>query len=265
MLGAYLSDSLSLWGFYAGAVVITLILIEGGYRLGRYRLLHLSGEKEAPVGAIIGATLGLLGLILAFTFDLAATRFNARREMVVQEANAIGTAWLRAGLLPDSHRTSLRQLLKDYVDARLEVIQTRDIEKLLRTSDSVHRQLWTEMETVGTNQPTSITVGLNIEAINSVIDIHSERVLVGLQNSLPMPLWTTLYLITGMTMAGVGYHEGLTRSRRSPAILVLVVSFCAILSLAADLDRPQEGFLRVSQQALEDLKATLEASSDPTP
>jgi hypothetical protein len=265
MVGSAFWDSLGLWTFYAGAVVINLILIEGGYRFGRFRLRNSSGEMESPVGGIIAATLALLGLILAFTFNLAADRFNARREIVVQEANAIGTAWLRAGLLPDTHGAKVRQLLRDYVDIRLEVVQTRDIEKLSQDTDRIHRLIWQEVETVGREQSTSITTGLTIQAINDVIDIHSERVLVGLQNSLPTPLWGTLYLVTGITMAGVGYHAGLTQSRRSPAILILVISFCSILTLAMDLDQPQEGYLRVSQQAIEDLKATMGSNPDQTP
>jgi hypothetical protein len=96
-------------------------------------------------------------------------------------------------------------------------------------------------------------VGLLIESLNETMDIHTKRLLVGLRSRLPNALWLTLYLVTLLTMSGVGYHEGLCRSRRSVVIVVLVAAFSAVIALAADLDRPREGFLRVSQQPMIDL------------
>lgn len=249
-----LIDALPLWGLFGATVVVVLLSIEGGYRLGQFRRRRSEDEKEAPVGAIVGATLGLLGLILAFTFGLAASRFDSRREIVVEEANAIGTTYLRAGLLPNNRGVRIRKLLGEYVDARLEVVQTGNIEQVLRQSDELHRQLWKEAEAVGLKHPDSIVVGLFIQSLNETIDVHAKRVLVGLQNRLPGALWATLYLVTMLTMAGVGYHEGLSNSRRSLAILVLVLAFSAILTLVADLDRPKEGLFTVSQQAMSDLR-----------
>lgn len=249
-----LMDALPLWGLFGATVVVVLLAIEGGYRLGRYRHRRSADEKEAPVGAIVGATLALLGFILAFTFGLAASRFNAKREIVVEEGNAIGTTFLRAGLLPHDRGVKIRKLLGEYVDARLEVVQTGNIDQVLRRSDELHRQLWKEAEVVGQEHPDSIVVGLFIQSLNETIDVHAKRVLVALQNRLPGALWATLYLITLLTMAGVGYHEGLSKSRRSLAIVVLVVVFSAIMTLVADLDRSQEGFLTVSQQAMIDLR-----------
>jgi hypothetical protein len=247
-------DHLPLWGLFAATVVVALLAIEAGYWLGWSRCRYSEDEKEAPVGAIVGATLGLLAFVLAFSFGLAATRFDARRQMVVEEANAIGTTYLRAGLLPDGRSVKIRQSLREYVDARLEVIQTGDIEQVFRRTEELHRELWNEAEAVGQQHPDSIVVGLFIQALNETIDVHAKRVLVGLQNRLPGVLWATLYLVTMLTMAGVGYHEGLSRSRRSLAILVLVLTFSAILTMVADLDRPREGFLTVSQKAMIDLR-----------
>lgn len=258
MLDSGLMDALPLWGLFGATVVLVLLSIEGGYGLGRYRRQRSEDEKEAPVGAIVGATLALLGFILAFTFGLAASRFDARRQIVVEEANAIGTTYLRAGLLPDGRGAKVRTLLRDYVDARLEVVHTGDVEKVLHRSDELHRQLWKEAEAVGHEQPQSIVVGLFIQSLNETIDIHSKRVLVGLHNRLPGALWATLYLITMLTMAGVGYHEGVSNSRRSLAIVVLVLTFSAIMTLVADLDRPQEGLLTVNQQAMTDLRKMMD-------
>ncbi len=249
-----LLDHLPLWGLFGATIVLVLLSIEGGHRLGEFRRRPSDDEKEAPVVAIVGATLALLGFILAFTFSMAASRFEARRQMVVEEANAIGTTYLRAGLLPGGHGPKARKFLAEYVDARLEVLQTGDIDLVLRRSEELQRKLWKDAEEVGLEHPNSIVVGLYIQSLNETIDVHSKRVLVALHNRLPGSLWMTLYLVTMLTMAGVGYHEGISKSRRSLAILVLVLTFSAIMMLVADLDRPREGFLTVNQLAMIDLQ-----------
>jgi hypothetical protein len=247
-------DAIPLWGLFGATVVIVLVSIEGGYRLGKYRRRRTEDEKEGPVGAIVAATLGLLGFILAFTFGMAAARFDARRQIVVEEANAIGTTYLRAGLLPSGRSVKVRKLLREYVDTRLEAAETGDIEKVLRRSDELHRELWKETEAVGQEQPNSIVVGLFIQSLNEMIDIHAKRILVAIQSRIPAVIWGALYLVTILTMAGVGYHGGLTKSRRSLATVVLVTVFSAIMFLVADLDRPHEGLVIVSQQAMIDLQ-----------
>jgi hypothetical protein len=248
-------DYLPLWLGIWVIVIFLLLLIEAGYRLGRYRRQRAADEMETPVGAIVGATLGLLGFILAFTFSLAASRFDARRQMVVEEANAIGTTYLRAGLLPDQVAgMRVRNLLEKYVELRLQTVATGNIELALNPAEELQQELWQTAETVGRTHPDSIVVGLFLESLNETIDVHSKRVLVGLRNRLPTSLWAALFVITSLTMLGVGYHEGLTKSRRSPAILVLVLSFCMVLKLIADLDRPLEGDLQVSQEAMVELR-----------
>jgi hypothetical protein len=123
-------DALPLWGLFGATIAIVLLSIEGGRCLGLHRRRRSEEEKEGPVGAIVAATLGLLGLVLAFTFGLAASRFDARRQIVVEEANAIGTTYLRAGLLPIDRGAKTRMLLSEYVDARLEAAETGDIERV---------------------------------------------------------------------------------------------------------------------------------------
>src|ERR1051326_4966736 len=92
-------DVLPLWGLFIVILLVVLLAVEFGYRLGKYRRSHHETEKEAPLGTMVGATLGLLAFVLAFTFGLAAQRFDMRRQVLLDEANAIGTTYLRAGTL----------------------------------------------------------------------------------------------------------------------------------------------------------------------
>lgn len=253
-------DRLPLAGFFTATIVAVVLSIEFGFRFGRYRRQHCDDEKEGPVGAIVAATLGLLAFVLAFTFGLAASRFDARRTVVVDEANAIGTTWLRAGLLPDNRGERIRPLLRDYVEARLSAPRTGDLQHAAQRSEELHRALWTEAEAVGQQYPNSIVVGLFIEALNNTIDIHASRMFAVTQGRIPVPLWIALVIVTVFTMGGVGYFCGPSRSRRTPAVLVLALCFSAILLLVADLDRPREGLIQVSQQAMLDLQAMMNAA-----
>jgi hypothetical protein len=250
-------DYLPLWGLFLVTVGIVLLSMEGGYRLGRYRSLRTEQEKESPVGAVVAATLGLLGFMLAFTFGMAGSRFDARKQAVLDEANAIGTTCLRAGLLPEGRGENVRNLLRNYVDVRLEAVQTGDIEAGLRRSAQLHGEIWTETEAIAKKHPESILVGLFVQSLNQMIDLHETRVVVGLHTRIPLILWGTLYLLAALAMIGIGYYAGLTSRIRSLPSLVLALTFSAVMVLVADLDRPGEGMLRVSQQALIDLRSTM--------
>ncbi|MDA0834855.1 MAG: hypothetical protein O2955_03525 [Planctomycetota bacterium] len=112
-------DVLPLWAFFALSCLIVWSALETGYRIGRWRHRHASDEKDAAVGVIVGSILGLLGFMLAFTFGVAASRFEERRQTVLEEANAIGTTYLRTQLLPEPQRSDAASLLREYVDVRL--------------------------------------------------------------------------------------------------------------------------------------------------
>ena len=208
------------------------------------------------MGAIVAAGLGLLAFLLAFTFGMAASRFDTRRGLVLDEANAIGTTYLRAALLPEPHRTEIRTLLRDYVDLRLEAVQPGMSVPARERSEELQSRLWAQAVVVAEKQPTPIT-GLFIQSLNEVIDLHAKRVTMGLRNRIPLTIWVALYSTAILAMAGVGYYSGLSSTTRSLATLALAIAFSGILCLIADLDRPQEGLLEVSQQAMVDLRKSL--------
>jgi hypothetical protein len=253
-----LLDALPLWGVFIAILLIVLLSVECGYRLGMFRRRRSEQEKEAPVGTMVGATLGLLAFILAFTFGLAAARFDTRRQVLLDEANAIGTTYLRAGILPEK-REEIRTLLRDYVDSRLGAVQSGNITEAINQSENIQRQLWAQAVAVGEQNPNSIVVGLFIQSLNEVIDLHAKRVQAGLRSRIPGAIWLGLFAVAALSLATMGYHAGLAGTRRSLAILAVAFTFSVVIELIADLDRPQEGVLRVSQQALLDLQRSMNA------
>ena len=162
-------DALPLWGVFVAILVVVLLSVECGYRLGRYRRNRHEQEKETPVGTMVGATLGLLAFILAFTFGLAAARFDTRRQVLLDEANAIGTTYLRAGMLPE-RREEIRALLRNYVDTRLEAVRSGNIAEGMRQSENIQNDVWTHAIAVGEKNPNSIVVGLFVQSLNDMID-----------------------------------------------------------------------------------------------
>src|SRR5215472_6121709 len=253
MQGSGPIDLLPLWALFIVILVVVLLSVEFGYRLGKYRRSRREQEKEAPLGTMVGATLGLLAFILAFTFGLAAQRFDTRRQVLLDEANAIGTTYLRAGTLPE-RGLEVRDLLRDYVAARLEAFQPGKLAGGIRRSEDIQQKVWTEAETVGNKNPNSIVVGLFVQSLNEMIDLHAKRLQAGLRSRIPGAIWLGLFAIASLSLATMGYHAGLSGTRRSLAIIAVAVTFSVVIELIADLDRPQEGVLRVSQQALLDLQ-----------
>ena len=127
-------DLLPLWAVFIVILLVVLLSVEFGYRLGKYRRRRREEEKEAPLGTMVGATLGLLAFILAFTFSLAASRFDNRRQLVLDEADAVGTTYLRAGMLPERGQ-QVRDLLREYVAARLDALQPGKLAEGIRRSE----------------------------------------------------------------------------------------------------------------------------------
>jgi hypothetical protein len=252
-----LLDNLPLWVLAICILAVILLATEAGYRLGRARGRRPEPEKESSVGAAVAATLALVGFMLAFTFSIAGTRFDARRQAVLDEANAIGTTYLRAGMLPDDRGKIVRNLLREYVDARLEGVRKGAIEDALRRSNELHNSLWAEAEAAGKKYPESIQAGLFVQTLNEMIDLHETRIVAGLYSRIPPIVWAALYVLTALSMLGIGYQAGLSSKKRSIAFAVLAVTFTTVLILVADLDRPGEGTLRVSQQPLVDVRDTM--------
>lgn len=248
-------DILPLWALFIGILLVVLLSVEIGYRVGRLRARHVE-EKETPVGEMVAATLGLLAFILAFTFGLAANRFDTRRQLLLDEANALGTTYLRAAMLPERGE-EMRVLLRRYVDTRLEGIQPGRLAQGIRQSEDLQDRMWKLTVPIAQENPDSIVVGLFVQSLNDVIDLHAKRLTAGVRNRIPLAIWTALYGIAIFSFAAMGYHSGLSGTNRSLVILAVAFTFSVVIGLIADLDRPQEGILKVGQEALLDLRQSM--------
>ena len=132
---------------------------------------------------------------------------------------------------------------------------------MLTESEVFHEQLWSQALVAVDQDPHSIMTNLFLQSLNETIDLHGKRVFVGLQSRIPVAIWIALFCLTLFGMGSVGYQAGLTAPRRSPEMPILALAFAGVLFLNVDLDRPQEGLLRVSQQPMIDLLKTMQSTA----
>jgi len=228
-----------------------------GEQLGRRH--RASGLDAAHMGTVQGGLLGLLGLLLAFSFATAAGRFADRQELTLQESNAIGTAYLRADLLPPPHADALRTALKSYVTARVAFYDAgSDRDAVLATiarAEQLHQTIWSAGVAGVRETPAATTVV--IAALNDVIDLHASRV-DALHRHLPAAVVLLLLLTAMLVAASIGFTTGVTGIRSVWGNLAFVVVVAGVLSLTLDLDFPRAGFVRVGQLPMLELQRSLE-------
>lgn len=253
-------DQFPYWGVLGFILVTTFLSMELGYRLGSWRHHRITGEKESPVAAMVGSMLGLLAFLLAFTFGLAASRFDERRRAILDEANAIGTTFLRTDFLPDPHSKDAKKLLREYVALRCLAPNPENIATLIRDSERLHGELWRHAAASVKTDVHSVAAVSFVESLNETIDLHGKRVFAGLRSRIPITVWIALWILTFFGMISVGYQTGLAGAKRSPEMIILNLAFTIVLMLIVDLDRAHEGFLRVGQQSMVDVAAMMDTS-----
>lgn len=258
-----LLDKLPPWALVVLIAAVLTLASHLGRRLGKRRPVDDATADNPHTGAIVGALLALLGLLLAFSFSAVESRFATRKQLVLDDANAIGTTFLRAGLLDPEQRDAVRSGLRDYVDLRLHALTPERIAAGLKRSDEIHRKLWRQAEESAERHPRSVMVGLFVSSLNEMIDLHEKRITVGLTQRLPLTTLGVLGAVATLSLGLVGYIGGVARTRsRFPSVAIIIaVSFVTMLIM--DLDRPRGTLFKVGQQAMVDVGATIDAFGTP--
>jgi hypothetical protein len=243
------------------SVAVILTANEIGRWLGRRSADQ--NQSGSDVLTLESALLGLLALMIAFTFAMALSRFEARRDAVLNEANAIGTASQRAHLLPAPYSTETQKLLREYVQIRLDITQRvsspAELEVAIARSNQIHQALWQVAKAVAAKDNGLVPTGLFIQALGEMGDSQSKR-LAALRNRVPVIVLLTLYGVATAAGLFTGYANGLgARPSRFPAYLTIVL-VCVMLLLIQDLEKPGTGFFSVSQQPMLDTAAGIAAS-----
>jgi hypothetical protein len=253
MPSSQLLDSLPILGVFGVFALVTMACYEIGFRIGRWWQERTPGEQEGPTGMLVGSILALLAFLLAVTMGMAADRYDTRRAIVLEEANAIGTTYLRAGYLPEPASTQIRELLREYVPLRITLTDADNLDAEVARSTAIHAELWAIAQDVARTTDKGDLVALFIESLNDTIDLHETRITARFAR---VPETILLLLVGGsaLSLGMVGYSAGLTKRRSLLSAVVLVLALGAVIMIVVDLDRPREGFIQVSQQPLIDLQ-----------
>jgi hypothetical protein len=237
------------------ATLLPLILFAGmmacleiGYRIGRRNSAELPELSHEGTGVIEAAIFALLGLLLGFSFAGGTTRLDARRELIVREANAIGTAYLRVDLLPQSDQPKMRHLFRDYLDARLRVYEKLPnldaTDQELERASQIQQQIWSQAITYAASDPSQNVARLLLPALNDMIDVTTDRT-VALHTHLPTLIFFLLVSVALLSALLAGYAME-KRKRRSLFHMILYAGVIAITVYAIlDLDNPRTGQIRL--------------------
>jgi hypothetical protein len=212
------------------------------------------------------ATLGVFAILIGFSFSLATNLFEQRRELLLDDANAIGTAELRARLLPQPYSEEAQKLLREYLAVRLSFHLSSDddatFERAIEASTRLHEDLWRQAMGASALQPLSVPIGLFVQSLNELIDLHAKNV-DALRFHVPASSILLLYAVAFAGLGLIGYEIGLTSVKRSFPTAVVAVLLAGIIVVVVDLDRPRRGLITLSVQPLLDLEASLGPPKDP--
>lgn len=255
----------SIWLISAGIFGALLLAGEVGWRVGHAER-KVNEALRTLVGSIAAAILAFLGLLLGFTLSMAISRFDARRTVIVDEANAIGTLWLRAGLLEPPLDAELRGALRDYTVARLDMGHVgTDLGRLRDArarSAAIQQTVWSVVERAATPGSNPAVVSALITAANEMIDLDELRV-SSLENYVPLPLVLLLLGVAMVAVAFIGWSFGAASQRSMASMTLLALLLTSVLTVLMDFNRPHRGLIRVADQSLLRLQRTIGAPLTP--
>lgn len=243
-----------------GLFIFMLLAMEIGFRSGRRKQASVA-EAITQANSVLVSMLGLLALLLAFTFSAALQRYEDRSQTVVAEANAIGTTYLRARLLPGGMQDDVQALLRQYLDVRIQegLVDATDPElheSLLHQAKLMEAQLWNHAVRAAELDKSVVTSGLFIQSLNELIDTSSTRN-AALNRQVPEIVLFLMIATIVLTTATLGYASGIAGHRVTLAAFVLLILIALVVYLIIDLDRPRRGVIQVSHDSMLSLQQTI--------
>jgi len=237
--------------------VVSFFILWLAARAGIFLRKRRATEEHAPedVGTVLAAILTLLGLLIGFTFSMAVSRYDQRKNYEAEEANAIGTEYVRAELLPEADAAKVRRLLKDYTDQRVLFYTTWSeikLQEINARAAQLQTELWSSVKTGVKTIPPPM-VGLMLQGMNDVIN-REGYTQAAWRNRIPVAAWTLMVTIAIISSVLIGYS---LRRRDTLSFLILPLAVSISFVLIADIDSPRGGAIRVHPQNLQVLSESL--------
>jgi hypothetical protein len=241
------------------ALVLGVLLgfvLDLGRRVAVRYQIHQIPERKDQVGTIRDGLFILVSLLLGFTLALAAARFAERRSLLVEESVSIGTTYLRASTLPQPYRDHSRQLLREYVDTRLDLSDLDRSSEAVSKAKRLQEELWLDASTVAQSDRTAVTA-VYLNSLNETIDLHEKRI-AAFENRVPQPVWI---LIISVSIIAVFSRGATLPSHFWLSVVLLPITIALVVALIADLDAPSHGLIQLDQRPLQRLRADINLES----
>jgi hypothetical protein len=250
MMDHYIIQNLVMYLIPFFCVLIPILL---GQRYGFYLKSKAVKVSDAPVGSVVGAALGLLAFMLAFTFQIVDNRYNERKKLLLDEVTTIRTTFLRAGLIPEPYKSNTRKLLIEYIDLRASIVNEitpQKIEHLKNRSQAILDSLWHYSEALGAQDRSSEAYSLYMSSTNDLNEIYNHRVTYTFEYRIPFAILCILGVITFFSMFLLGYQFGISGKKNNIIAVLISVIFASLMWLILALDRPEKGFIRLNQKPI---------------
>lgn len=244
-------DQFPIWLLFLGTALLLFAGSEIGFRAGAWKNARRAEGDKTPTNAIMGSTLGLLAFMLAFTFGMSSTRFDARRQLVLDDASAILRTYQRTQFLPEAQRMRCSELLREYVAVRISLpsLETvADFQAAVARSEGIQDELWAQAATLA-DRPNTILSGF-MQSLSELTDLQMKRVRAAVWNRIPPTIVLMLYTIALLGMGTMGFGAGLVASRTMLPRIVLVLAFSAVIALIVDLERPRQKLFHISMEPM---------------
>jgi hypothetical protein len=248
--------------FALGLAIFALMVAasEAGFRFGNRSSKRAAQDTKSQHLTVEAGILGVLGLLLGFTMAAALGRFEIRKQLVLQEAQAIGSANLLTQLLPVENGKEIAGLLRAYTNFRIRTDDSHDIYGQIAAArqESAHLQeaFWDRAAAYAQKDPNPVRAGLLLQSLKEVIQLDAAR-WMAFQDHVPGAIIYAIAVVGLLSVMVVGYTFGLSGLRQPFSIYMLSLAITLVLTIIVDLDRPREGLIRVSQQPLLDLQQQL--------
>ena len=244
----------AIWMFLLPLLAI-LLPVWLGYRFGLRVKKRPIEIPEAPVSATVSATLGLMAFMLAFTFQFVGTRFDKRKELMLEEISDIRTTYLHAGLVPEPFRTKARNHIASYVSLRIELSNDRSkLQMVKQQSQVLLDSLWSYSETLAEQDRSSEAYSLFIGSVGSMVSLFNERIALIFHSRMPSTVLYILGFVSFISMLILGYQFGISGSLNHELVFLMAIIFAAVMWLIFALDRPEVGLIPQDQAPLLNLQ-----------
>jgi hypothetical protein len=245
------------WLFFV-PLIIALVPLYIGERIGNTQAKHHKEMDQIPMETVVTASFGLLAFMLAFTFQIAVNRWEARKLLLYTEVQEIRTTYLRAGLIPEPYNSNTKKNLAEYVNIRVGL--ANDLSKLdsaIVQSKIILDTLWNYTEALARQDRSSEVYSLYTTSVNQIVDAFYQRLTISLVYRIPTTIINVLTIVVFLSMLLLGYHFGVAGKGHNGIKIILAVLFSVVMFLILALDRPETGILKLDQTPLLTLQKQL--------